>query len=46
MSFFKLSIENIVSHESIALPKEEKDPGPYFDYARLKIFKNLNCLLN
>ena len=36
-------IENIVSHESIALPKgRKKDPGPYFDYARLKIFGNLN----
>lgn len=36
-------IENIVSHQSIALPKgRKKDPGPYFEYNRLKIFKNLN----
>lgn len=36
-------LENIASHESIALPKGRKnDPGPYFDYSRLKIFKNLN----
>ena len=36
-------IENIASHENIALPKGRKnDPGPYFEYLRLKIFKNLN----
>ena len=36
-------LENIASHEIIALPKGRKnDPGPYFDYSRLKIFKNLN----
>lgn len=36
-------IESIASHQSIALPKGRKnDPGPHFEYSRLKIFKNLN----